>query len=34
MLAVLSRVLESTHHGERGRACDWLLASEKIPLSP
>jgi PAS domain S-box-containing protein len=34
MLAVLSRVLESTDHGERGRACDWLHASEKIPLSP
>ena len=32
MLAVLSRVLDSTQHGERGRAYDWLLASEKIPL--
>jgi len=34
MLAVLIRVLDSTQHGESGRACDWLLASEKIPLSP
>jgi hypothetical protein len=32
MLAVLSRVLDSTQHGESGRAYDWLLASEKIPL--
>jgi PAS domain S-box-containing protein len=32
MLAVLSRLLESTPHGESGRACDWLLASEQIPL--
>jgi len=32
MLAVLSRVLDSTQHGENGRAYDWLLASEKIPL--
>ncbi|MBI5579778.1 MAG: PAS domain-containing protein [Deltaproteobacteria bacterium] len=32
MLAVLSRVLDSTHCGENGRAYDWLLASEKIPF--
>lgn len=32
MLAVLSRVLDSTQHGENGRAYGWLFASEKIPL--
>jgi PAS domain S-box-containing protein len=31
-LAVLSRVLDSTRHGENGRAYGWLFAPEKIPL--
>ena len=34
MLAVLSRVLDSTQPEKDGRAYDWLLASEKIPLGP
>jgi PAS domain S-box-containing protein len=34
ILAVLSRVLDSTQHGENGRTCDGLLASEKIPPGP
>jgi PAS domain S-box-containing protein len=32
MLAVLSRVLDSTQRGEKARAYDWHLASEQIPL--
>jgi PAS domain S-box-containing protein len=32
MLAVLSRVLDSAQSGEHGRAYDWLLTSEQIPL--
>ena len=32
ILAVLSRVLDSTQHSENGRAHGWLFASEKFPL--
>jgi PAS domain S-box-containing protein len=32
ILAVLSRVLDSTPHGESGRACGWLFPSEKTLL--
>jgi hypothetical protein len=32
MLAVLSRVLDSTQHGEMGRTYDGLFASDQSPL--